>query len=224
VTLTRVIGKGRTVSFGADALAELRAGFATTLVDVGTGDGRYAYHVASTDPTRLVIGIDALDEPMGEIAAKSARKPARGGRPNLVLVRAAIEALPPELTGVADEVSVQLPWGSLLEGIVLARDQVLGGLGALCAPGARLAVTLNGEIWLDSTPIRYEHLPVPTPEYVADVVAAGLAEVGISFGGARYASAAEAKALPTTWARKLGHGRTHPSFVQFDAVRDGARS
>jgi len=224
VTLTRVIGKRRTAPFGADALAELRAAFPTTLVDVGTGDGRFAYQLASADPTRLVVGVDALDEPMGEIAAKSARKRARGGRPNLLLVRAAIEALPPELVGVADEVSVQLPWGSLLEGIVLARDDVLGGLAALCAPGARLEVTLNGEIWLDSTPIRYEHLPVPTPEYVADVVATGLAEVGITFGAARYASAAEAKALPTTWARKLGHGRTHPVFVQFDAVRNVART
>jgi len=138
----------------------------------------------------------------------------------LLLVRAPVEALPPELRGIADDVSVQLPWGSLLEGIVLAREQVLGGLAALCRPGARLTVTLNGEIWLDSTPARYEHLPLPTPEYVADVVAAGLARVGIRFGAARYATAEAAKALPTTWARRLGHGRSHPSFVQFDGVRD----
>jgi 16S rRNA (adenine(1408)-N(1))-methyltransferase len=156
---------------------------------------------------------------MGEIAAKAARKPARGGRANLLLVRARVEELPADLHGVADEVSVQLPWGSLLEGIVLARDDVLGGLAALCRPGARLTVTLNGEIWLDSTPARYESLPVPTPEYVADVVATGLARVGIRFGEARYSSAAEAKALPTTWARRLGHGRAHPSFVRFDGVR-----
>lgn len=219
MTLTRVIGKGRTTEVDADAFAELRAPFATTAVDVGTGDGRFAYHLASADPMRLVIGMDTLDEPMGEIAAKSARKPARGGRSNLVLVRASIEALPPELGGVADEVSVQLPWGSLLEGIVLARDDVLGGLAALCRPGARLTVTLNGEIWLDSTPARYEQLPVPTPEYVADVVAAGLARVGVALGEARYSSAEEAKALPTTWARRLGHGRAHPSFVHFDGVR-----
>jgi 16S rRNA (adenine(1408)-N(1))-methyltransferase len=219
MTLTRVIGKDRTARFDADALTELRARYDATTVDVGTGDGRFAYQLASADATRLVIGIDALDEPMGEVAARAARKPARGGRANLLLVRAPIEALPPELNGIADDVSVQLPWGSLLEGIVLAREDVLGGLAALCRPGARLEITLNGEIWLDSTPARYEHLPAPTPEYVADVVAAGLARVGIHFGGARYASAESAKALPTTWARRLGHGRAHPSFVQFDGVR-----
>ena len=219
MTIIRVIGKGRTATVDADAFAGLRAGYAKTAVDVGTGDGRFAYHLASADPARLVIGIDALDEPMGEIAAKAARKPAKGGRPNLLLVRAALETLPAELHDVADEVSVQLPWGSLLEGIVLARDDVLGGLAALCRPGARVTVTLNGEIWLDSTPARYEHLPVPTPEYVADVVAAGMERVGIRIEAARYSTGAEAKALPTTWARRLGHGRAHPSFVQFEGVR-----
>ena len=101
---------------------------------------------------------------------------------------------------------------------MLARDDVLGGIAALCRPGARVVVTLNGEIWLDSTPARYEPLPVPTPEYVADVVAPGFARRGIELGAARYATAEEAKALPTTWARKLGHGRDHPRFVQFDGV------
>jgi 16S rRNA (adenine(1408)-N(1))-methyltransferase len=219
MTIIRVVGKGRTATVDADAFADLRAGYAKTAVDVGTGDGRFAYHLASVDPEQLVIGIDALDEPMGEIAARAARKPAKGGRPNLLLVRAALEALPAELHGVADEVSVQLPWGSLLEGIVLARDDVLGGLAALCRSSARVTITLNGEIWLDSTPARYEHLPVPTPEYVADVVAAGMERVGIRIDAARYASAAEAKRLPTTWARRLGHDRAHPSFVQFEGVR-----
>ena len=219
--ITRVAGKGRSDLLDAGELAALLGRYATTAVDVGTGDGRFAYHLAA-DPSRLVIGIDALEEPMGEVAAKAARKPAKGGRPNLVLVRATIEALPTELEGVADEVFVQLPWGSLLEGIVLAHDDVLGGLAALCRPGARLTVTLNGEIWLDSTPARYEHLPLPTPDYVTGVVAAGMARFGLALVDAGYTSAADAKELPTTWARRLGHGRVHPTFVRFEAVRSGS--
>jgi 16S rRNA (adenine(1408)-N(1))-methyltransferase len=185
---------------------------------VGTGDGRFAYHIASADPQQLVIGLDALAENMGERAATAARKPAKGGRANLVFVHAAIETIPAELAHVADEVHVLLPWGGLLEGIVLARDDVIGGLAALCRPGARVTVTLNGEIWLDSTPARYEQLPLPTPEYVAEVVAPGFARAGVELGAARYSTAAEATQLPTTWARRLAHGRDHPCFVQFRGV------
>jgi len=216
MTMTRVSGKHRSVAIGSEEFAALRAPYAKTSVDVGTGDGRFAYHLASADPDRLVIGIDALAEPMGERATTAARKPVKGGRPNLLFVHAAIEALPSELEGVADEVYVQLPWGVLLEGIVLARDDVLGGIAALCRSGARVVVTLNGEIWLDSTPARYEQLPVPTPEYVVEVIAPRFRRVGIELAAARYSTAAEAKQLSTTWARRLGHGRAHPCFVQFD--------
>ena len=218
MTITRVSGKQRTEVFTADAFAEMRARFAKTSVDVGTGDGRFAYHLASADPDRLVIGIDALAEPMGERAATAARKPVKGGRPNLLFVHAAVESVPAELERSADEVYVQLPWGALLEGIVLARADVLEGIAGLCRPGARLVVTLNGEIWLDSTPARYEQLPVPTPEYVAEVIAPGFARVGIELGPARYSTALEAKQMYTTWARRLGHGRDHPCFVQFEGI------
>jgi 16S rRNA (adenine(1408)-N(1))-methyltransferase len=219
--LTRVLGKGRSTALEAAEFAQLRARYARTAVDVGTGDGRFAYQLASSAPELLVIGLDALAEHMAERAATAARKPPKGGRPNLLFVRAAIESPPMELAHAADEVHVLLPWGALLEGVVLARDDVLGGIASLCTTGARVSVILNGEIWVDSTPTRYEPLPVPTPEYVADVVAPGFARHGITLGPAQYMTAEAAKALATTWARKLGHGRDHPRFVQFEGVASG---
>ena len=93
MTLTRVVGNGRTTALDAAELLALRAPAVRTLVDVGTGDGRYAYALASAHPDWFVIGIDALEEPMGEVAHKASRKPARGGRANVVYVRAAAEAL-----------------------------------------------------------------------------------------------------------------------------------
>jgi len=214
--LTRVVGKSRTAEMASTELTELRASAARTIVDVGTGDGRYAYALASAHSDWLVIGLDALDEPMGETAHKALRKPVKGGRANVVYVRAAVEALPGELLGIADEVHVLLPWGRLLEGIVLAHADVVTGLAALSRAGARVDITLNGEIWEESTPTRYAQLPVATPEYVAGVVAPGFARAGIELAPARYLSADEAKAVPTTWARRLGHGRAHPRFVHFE--------
>jgi 16S rRNA (adenine(1408)-N(1))-methyltransferase len=219
--LTRVVGKGRTAEMAPAELAAMRSAYARCAVDVGTGDAHFAYHLASERPDWLVIGLDAIDAPMGEIAYKAARKQARGGRANLVLVRAAIEALPSELDGIADEVHVLLPWGALLEGIVRARAEVVDGLATLARPAAVVNVTLNGEIWLDSTPARFEDLPVPTPEYVAAAMEPEFRRAGIDIGTARYLDAAEAKAVPTTWARRLGHGRTHPRFLYLTAVRRG---
>jgi len=221
MTLTRVVGKGRTSVMPASELVALREAYGRCAVDVGTGDARFAYHLASQHPDVLVIGIDALDEPMGEVAYRAARKPARGGRANLVLLRTAIESVPAELERIADEVYVLLPWGALLEGIVRAREEIVQGIAAIARPGALVRVTLNGEIWLDSTPARYENLPVPTPEYVSEAIEPEFRRAGVELEPARYLSAAEAKALPTTWARRLGHGRPHPRFVHFEGNARG---
>lgn len=216
MTLTRVIGKDRTALLERSELDALRSRYRDVIVDAGTGDARFAYHLASEHPDRLVLALDALDAPMEEIAHKAARKPARGGRPNLLCLRVAIESPPPELHAIASEVYVQLPWGRLLEGIVRAEPDVRDGIAALCEPGARLTITLNGEIWADSTPARYEDLPLANPEYVHDVIAPAFAKAGIVLEPARWLTAEEAKALPTTWARRLGHGRAHPRFVHVE--------
>jgi 16S rRNA (adenine(1408)-N(1))-methyltransferase len=220
MTLTRIVGKGRTQAMMRGELDELRARATRTVVDVGTGDGKLAYALATDHPDWVVIGVDALDEPMQDTARKALRKPARGGRANLVLLRASIEALPPELAGAADEVVVMLPWGRLLEGIVLADAAVVGGIAALGAGAARLVVTLNGEIWADSTPAKFEYLPIPTPEYVGDVIAPAFAAVGYAVSRAYWLGAEEAHGIHSTWARKLGHGRAHPRFLRFEGARN----
>jgi 16S rRNA (adenine(1408)-N(1))-methyltransferase len=219
VSVVRVLGKGRTADVGAVELAALRDVAARTVVDVGTGDGRFAYALASEHDDWLVIGTDALDEPMEETAHKALRKPSRGGRANLVFLRSSIEGVPTELAQIADEVFVVLPWGRLLEGIVMGDAAVIGGLATLARPGARVEVTLNGEIWLESMPVRYEHLPVPTTEYVHDVIAPAFATAGLVMEGAACVlTEREVAELPSTWARKLSHGRVHPTFVRFVAT------
>lgn len=216
MTLTRVVGKGRTEPIERADLDAHRRRALRTVIDVGTGDGRYPYALATEHDDWFVIGIDALDETMGEVAYKAGRKPAKGGRSNVVYLRAAIEQVSEDLRDIADDVHVMLPWGRLLEGIVVPDAGVLQGLALL---GPRLHVVLNGEIWESSLPVRFDHLPVPTPEYIAATVAPALSAAGIAIGPARYLTAVEAKSLPTTWARRLGHNREHPRFVTFDGDR-----
>src|SRR5262245_60035341 len=66
----------------------------------------------------------------------------RDGLPNLVYVRASVEALPVELSGIADRVTLVLPWGSLLASVARPLVEPLLGVRALCRPGGRLTVVL----------------------------------------------------------------------------------
>jgi 16S rRNA (adenine(1408)-N(1))-methyltransferase len=198
---------------------ELLAAHDRVIADVGTGDGRFAYALAREDPGAFVVGIDAIAQNLRETSHKASRKPSKGGLPNVAFVVADAETPPPDLHGSADEIHVILPWGKLMVGLLEADPAILGGLRAIAKPGARLHLILNGEVWSDPVPVEARDLPDPTVAYVRDVLTPAYAQAaGIAIGDVRDMPPDAAHAIPSTWAKKLGHGRPAPRFVEFEAT------
>jgi len=209
-----VRGKQLTALNGDD-FAALREPFASVVVDVGTGDGRAAYRLAKARPDTLVVGVDPAWERVAEVSAKALRKPAKGGLPNLLFVRAVAEDPPPELVGVASEVQVAMPWGRLLSGFVLGSPDVCAGLRALALPTGTLEVTVGTDIWRDPVPLEIRPLPELTVSYVDSKLAAALAAVGWKVVEAE---SLPAEAAGTSWARRLSGGRPDSRFFRLRAV------
>ncbi|GAA2027699.1 hypothetical protein GCM10009839_28280 [Catenulispora yoronensis] len=196
--------------------AELAAALAASdhvLVDVGTGDARTAYRQAVAHPEWTVIGVDPAWQRMAETAVRAARKPAKGGAPNLVLVNAAIETVPTALSGVADEVTVLMPWGKLLRGVVLGEDDVLSGLRAVAKDGAPLELSIGTSIWREPVPLEIRDLPELTPEAVESTgLADRLAAFGWQVTDVRLVPHTELETISSSWARRLGSGATETVF------------
>src|SRR6476646_7246180 len=79
------------------------------VVDVGAGDGRWAYESAKEAPYTLFIAIDPDATNLAEYAYRASRKASRGGVENVAFVVAPVEAIPRELAGIADLVRVNFP-------------------------------------------------------------------------------------------------------------------
>jgi hypothetical protein len=79
---------------------------------------------------------------MEKVSEKIHRKPKKGGAANILFIQAAVEDLPSELDGVADEIHAHFPWGSLLRALALGDEVVLRNLRRACAPGAWLEVII----------------------------------------------------------------------------------
>jgi 16S rRNA (adenine(1408)-N(1))-methyltransferase len=124
----------------------LVARYAVATIDLGTGDGRYVLAAAAAQPDRLVVGVDANVAGMTAASRRAAARPSRGGLPNALFVVAAAEALPAELDGVADMVTVHFPWGFAAAGPVRRRpghhDRPHPGAAPGCDPAA--ATVLDG--------------------------------------------------------------------------------
>ena len=209
--------RGRTLAEISRAQLEaLITPYRGVTVDVGAGDGAWAYRYAKPHPERFVIALDPVRENVREYSARAARKSERGGLPNVVYVVGGIEQPPPELARIADELHVTLPWGSLMRGLVLGEPAVLEGLASLGREGAAVRIVLNTRIFDDPVPLEARDLPEPSPAYVREMLGPAYARAGLRIEHARELNADEVAALGTTWAKRLSHRRP-PASVQIEA-------
>lgn len=164
------------------------------IIDLGTGDGRAALALADAEPTILVIGVDADAASMAETSRRAAR---RGAVPNLLFVVASAEAPPAELLGLADEVRILFPWGSLLRGLLGHDERVARGIAALARPGARVSATIS--ITARDGIGKTSALDAAA---VADLGRA-LGPAGLRLTGSRRVDREEVRATRSTWGRRL---------------------
>ena len=218
-----LVVRGRsTAELHAGEVDALLEGYERVVADVGTGDGRFAYALARKRPSWFVVGIDPVKEALREISHRASRKPGRGGLPNVAFVWASVERPPVELRGRASEIYVVLPWGKLLAGLLLPLGEVLDGIAQLARPGAELHLILNGEPWAgEEVPLDVSDLPEPTEEHAREVLAPSYAGHGLHIHEARWLSPEEVRAIPSTWARRLAHGRQHPRFLYVGGTAHG---
>ena len=80
---------------------------------------------------------------MRQVSQKATTKPERGGVSNALFVWASVEDLPSELHKMASEITINYPWGSLLNVLVEPKHEVLKGIAQLARPGASFKILIN---------------------------------------------------------------------------------
>ncbi len=189
------------------------------VLDIGTGDGRFVYQSARQNPHKFYIGLDANPQPLAKISEKIQRKPAKGGLPNVLFIQAAVEALPPELDGVADEVHIHFPWGSLLRAVVTGDETVLRSLRRVCAPGALLEIVTGLDPERDQAEIAALGLEPLTPDFLETTLVPRYEALGFEVVEKGVLTPTDWPTLNTTWAKRLHGSATRPlSYLIAQAV------
>lgn len=189
------------------------------IIDIGTGDGRFVYQSARQNPNKLYIGIDPNARPLEKISEKIHRKPAKGGAPNVLFIQATVEDLPSELNGVADEVHVHFPWGSLLRAFATGEIAVLENLRRICAPGALLEVVVGLDPERDQTEIERLGLTPLSIEFIDQQLALNYRSAGFETIERGIIPAAEWPEFNTSWAKRLqGNEQRHIMYLIARAI------
>ena len=151
--------------------------------------------------------MDANAAAMAEASRRAGRRAERGGLANALFVVAAAEALPPELDGLADLVTVHFPWGSLLRGLLAAEPAVLGGLARIMRPGGSLRLLVSATARDAGAGV------APLGESDLAALAGAYAGHGLAVVKARPATPADISASHSTWGKRLGAGRHRPAWL-----------
>ncbi len=169
-------------------------------IDIGTGDGRAVLARAAAEPRTLAVGLDPVAEAMAEASRRAARTNRPGGLPNALFVVAPLEQAPAELVGLASEVTIHFPWGSLLDAILGGDPSCVGALAGLLRPGGRLLLLLS-LIARDRHP-GFARLDPAALERAFDAFERG----GLRALEVRPARASELVGSGSTWAKRLRAG------------------
>ena len=173
------------------------------MIDIGTGDGLFVYQSARQNPKKFYIGVDANPRPLEKVSEKVHRKPAKGGLANVLFIQAAVEELPAELDGVADEVHVHFPWGSLLRAVAAGDENVLQNLRRVCSRGALLEVVIGLDPERDVTELERLGIPPLSLEHIDSALAPKYRSAGFEIFERGLIAPSEWPGLQTSWAKRL---------------------
>lgn len=188
------------------------------MIDIGTGDGRFVLAAARANPRKFFVGIDANTKPLEKPSMKATRKPARGGLPNVLFVQASVEDLPDELNGIADEIHIHFPWGSLLRAVAIGDPAVLGSLHRIAAAGCFLELIIGIDPERDRSEIERLGLPVLTDNYLKEFLVPRYKSVGFNPVESGVLEREQWSRLETSWAKRLGvNDDRRVSFLVFVA-------
>src|SRR5262245_5484147 len=172
-------------------------------IDIGTGDGRFVYQSARRNPETFHIGLDASPRPLEKISERVYRRPTKGGLSNALFIQAAVEDLPPELHGIASELHVIFPWGSLLSAVAKPDIRILLSLRRLCLDDARLTVIIGIDPERDRAELSRLGLGSFSEERIDRVLAPAYRRAGFRIFERGPLASVIWRNIESSWARRL---------------------
>ena len=166
------------------------ADYKRIILDLGTGDGRYVRSLAAEHPDWFIVGVDSCRENL--------RQNSRVALSNTLFIIASAQDLPRELSGRISHVTINFPWGSLLESLLAGDAAVMNGLSSIARPNAQIDIHLNGGALAEAG---------TSLEDGTDKIYANMNRSGWKIRNPALMDHRALRTFPTTWAKRLAFGR-----------------
>lgn len=203
----KILKGNKIENLDGETLRNITRDYKGITIDIGTGDGSFPYKKAKENKDHFYIGLDAVANNMMKSAAKANRKPTKGGLSNVLYVVDNALNISEELTNSADDIYINLPWGSLRDGVVKGEDKLLHGIRKIGKSKANLDIFVTYSSFYEAKEIISRELPLLSLEYINRELRYQYSRYGIEIKKIEICNNDSLKGLDTSWAKKLAFGR-----------------
>jgi 16S rRNA (adenine(1408)-N(1))-methyltransferase len=189
------------------------------IVDLGCGSGKQILRQARKSPENFYIGIDSNPTAFEEVK-KSLKK---NKIENLIFVHANANNLPSELENKVDEIQINFPWGSLLEGIIIPVSEILENIVKIAKNNAELIIYTTYDDKFEKEFRLERKLPELTNEYINVVLKPAYEKLGISITGSKLTADSSKLDIDSPWGKKILSNRNREVYF-IRGIIEGARS
>lgn len=205
----KIIKGNKSDTLTKNQLDEIVSKYNKVIVDLGTGDGRFVLKNALKNPNNLYIGIDPSEKQL-QIYSKEANKKRLN---NALFIVDSIQMLTSDLYNTADELFINLPWGTLLEQIVNPTKESILTIYNLLKEEGTLQIVLGYQDQLEPGETERLNLPELNYELIKDVIyPAFTAYTDFELVDYNKIDKDELKQINSSWAKKLMHGSDRPLY------------
>lgn len=183
-------------------------GFGTVILDIGTGDGKFIYNEAKSNPENFYIGLDPNRNALEKYSSKIYKKPSKGGLDNAMFIIARIEDLPEELSESIDKIYINFPWSGLLKITVEPDIQVLDQLKNICRQ-QKTSLEMHFNYSSKYEPVEMQKLEIEdlSEEYIEKTMKPAYKKADIYIENYKKYDNEFIKDFDAQWSKRLAYGR-----------------
>ena len=198
--------KGKEI-IDVDSIDNITSQYNKIIIDLGTGNGKFVYEQAINNSDNFYIGMDPIADNIIDYYKKKKKSFKRYNLDNTMFLISAIENIPKELFDTVDEIYVNFPWGSLLEGIVKGDHTILKNIFLIGKSNAFIHFTFTYSSIYEAGEIERRGLPELSIEYINTILRNKFMEAGLDIVDYGLLDENNLKSFGTLWSKRIYLGK-----------------
>ena len=161
----RILRSSKEIELGNEDFLDKIKSYDKLIIDLGTGQGAFVYFSALDNKNNFYIGLDSCGNSMKKYAIKQYKNKVS----NLIYIIMNVQNIDNLLYNMFSEVYINLPWGSLLEGLFKEELGIVHNISKLLIDGGMIKICFSYNDKFEKMEIEKRNLPLFNDEYFRNI-------------------------------------------------------